>query len=298
MAEQLVNLSETMASVVENGGVSVVRVEGRRRLPASGIVWSADGLVVTAHHVVKRDENLHLGLPNGERVGATLLGRDPSTDLALLRAEASDLTAVNWTEPDELQVGHLVLALGRPGSGVQATLGIVSALGAEWRTPAGGNVDHYLQTDVVMYPGFSGGPTVDAAGKVLGLNTSALMRGTSLSIPTPTVRRVVETLLTHGRVRRGFLGVGIQPVRLPKELAQQLEQETGLLLVSVDPDGAGGQGGLLMGDTIVALDGQAIRHMDDLQRQLSGDRVGQGVPVRVVRGGVLKELQLVVGERP
>ena len=150
--------------------------------------------MVTAHHVVKRDENITVGLPNGDTVAASLVGRDPTTDLAVLRADAA-LTPAEWSEPESLRVGHLVLALGRPGRTVQATLGIVSALGDQWRTPAGGTVDRYLQTDVVMYPGFSGGALVDAAGKVLGVNSSALMRGTSLALPVPTLRRVVEVRL-------------------------------------------------------------------------------------------------------
>jgi S1-C subfamily serine protease len=148
-----------------------------------------------------------------------------------------------------------------------------------------------------MYPGFSGGPLVDADGKVLGLNTSALLRGISLAVPASTLRRVTETLLAHGRVRRGYLGVGSQPVRLPSALAKQLDQETGLLLVSVEPGSPAEQGGLLLGDVIVALAGQPIRHMDDLLAGLSGDQVGASVPVRIVRGGKVQEMKVVIGER-
>lgn len=298
MAKVLRNLSDALATTVEATGPAVVRVEGRRRLPASGIVWSADGIIVTAHHVVQRDENIGVGLPNGQAVPATLVGRDPTTDLAVLRAQTEGLTPPAWTDLESLQVGHLVLALGRPGQTVQATLGIVSALGDSWRTPAGGRLDRYLQTDVVMYPGFSGGPLVDAAGQVLGLNTSALLRGISLTVPAPTLRQVVETLLAHGRVRRGYLGVGAQPVRLPAALKQQLGQETGVLLVSVESGSPAEQGGLLLGDTIVSLDGQPVRHMDDLLALLSGDRVGAAVPVRIVRGGQVQELTVVIGEHP
>jgi S1-C subfamily serine protease len=191
----------------------------------------------------------------------------------------------------------LVLALGRPGRTVQATLGIVSALGDQWRTPAGGQVDRYLQTDVTMYPGFSGGPLVDATGQVLGLNTSALLRGVSMAVPAPTLRRVVETLLAHGRMRRGRLGIGIQPVRLPPELAQQIGQETGLLLTHIEAGSPAEQGGLLLGDAIVGLDGHPVRHHDDLLALLSGDRVGAAVPVRIVRAGQVQEVTVVIGER-
>ena len=297
MAEVLRNLSDDLASTVEAAAPGVVRVAARRRLPASGIVWSADGVIVTAHHVAERDENIEIGLADGQTVSATLVGRDPTTDLAVIRAQATGLAPANWTGPDSLRVGHLVLGLGRPGRSVQATLGIVSALGEGWRTPAGGRVEPYLQTDLVMYPGFSGGPLVDASGQVLGLNTSALLRGISLAVPTPTLRGVVETLLAHGRVKRGYLGVGAQPVRLPANLEGQLGQETGLLLVSVEPDGPAGQGGLMLGDTIVALDGQPVGQMDDLLALLSSDRVGTAVPVRIIRGGQVQDVTVTIGER-
>jgi S1-C subfamily serine protease len=297
MAEVLQNLSNALADTVAAAAAGVVRVAARRRLPASGIVWSSDGVCVTAHHVVERDENIEIGLSDGQTAPATLVGRDPTTDLAVIRAQASGLAAANWTGPDSLRVGHLVLGLGRPGRNVQATLGIVSALGEGWRTPAGGRVEPYLQTDLVMYPGFSGGPLVDASGQVLGLNTSALLRGISLAVPTPTLREVVETLLSHGRVKRGYLGVGAQPVRLPANLKEQLGQETGLLLVSVEPDGPAGQAGLMLGDTLVALDGQPLGQMDDLLAMLGGDRVGRAVPVRIIRGGQVQEVTVTIGER-
>jgi S1-C subfamily serine protease len=305
VTEVLQDLSDALAATVKTAGSSVVQVEARRRLPASGIIWSSDGVIVTAYHAVERDENISVGLPNGQSVPATLIGRDPTTDLAVLRTQVlttSGVKTAGLTQPtladlDNLHVGHLVLALGRPGRTVQATLGIVSALGESWRTPAGGRIDHYLQTDVVMYPGFSGGPLVDTAGQVLGLNTSALLRGISLTVPTSTLSQVVQTLLTHGHVRRGYLGVGAQPVRLPSELGQQVGQETGLLLASVEPGSPADQGGLLLGDTIVALDGQPVRHMDDLLALLSSDRVGETLPVRIVRGGQVQEMKVVVGER-
>jgi S1-C subfamily serine protease len=297
MANVLQSLSDDMVAAVETAGQSIVRVEGRRRMSASGIVWSADGVIVTAHHVVTRDENLKIGLPNGDEVTATVAGRDPRTDLVVLRAQASGLSVPQWVESDALRVGQLVLALGRPGHTVQATLGVVSAVGGGWRTGAGGQIDRYLQTDVVMYPGFSGGPLVGASGAVLGLNTSALLQGVSVSIPTGTLKSVVATLLEHGHVRRGYLGVGAQPVRLPDQTAQELDQETGLLLVSVEADSPAAKSGLVMGDTIVTFDGQAVRHMDDLQALLSGDRVGKAFPMRILRGGELREIKVTVGAR-
>jgi S1-C subfamily serine protease len=297
MGEFLSDLSQALAGTVAAAGQGVVRVEGRRRLPASGIVWPVDGVIVTAHHVLRRDEGLRLGLADGGTVQASVVGRDPTTDLAVLRAEASDLPAVEIGGDGELRVGHLVLALGRPGRKVQATLGIVSALGDEWQTAAGGRVERYLQTDVVMYPGFSGGPLVDAAGRICGLNTSALLRGVSLSLPAVTVGRVVEQLLAHGKMRRGYLGVGAQPARLPAAVAEELGQETGLLLASVAADSPADEAGLMLGDVMVTFDGQPVRHMDELLALLSDERVGKTVPVRIVRGGQPQVLSIAVGER-
>ena len=293
----LSDLSQTLAASVESAGVGVVRVEARPRFPASGIVWSSDGVIVTAHHIVEEDENISIGLSDGRAVGAKLVGRDPTTDIAVLRAQVSGLATCAWADVNVLKVGHLVLALGRPGKTAMAALGVVSAFGEAWRTPAGGKLDRYLQTDVVMYPGFSGGPLVDANGQFIGLNTSALLRGVSLTIPATTLKSVVETLLTKGRITRGYLGVGAQPVRLPDALAKQLGQETGLLLVSVEPDAPGGKAGLLLGDVIVAIAGDSVRHLDDLLAALSGDRVGTTVPVRIVRGGQLQEIKATIGER-
>ncbi len=296
MSELLQNLSNALAGATETAGAGIVRVEARRRMSASGIVWSVDGVIVTAHHVVQRDDNLQVGLPDGQTVPATLVGRDPTTDLAVLRTEAKNLTP--WARAtDGMQVGHLVLALGRPGQTVQATLGVISALGESWRTSAGGLIDRYLQTDVVMYPGFSGGPLVNAEGQLVGLNTSALLQGVSLTVPTVTLERVVGMLLTHGRVRRGYLGVSTQTVRLPAAIGQQLNQETGLLLVAVEPGSPAEEGGLLLGDTIVALADVPVQHHDDLMTQLSPDRVGTSVLLRILRSGQLQELNVMVGER-
>ena len=297
MSDVLQSLSNATATLVERTGPQVVRVEGRGRLPASGVVWSAEGLIVTANHVVERDENLHVGLADGSTVAATLLGRDPATDLAVLKVEAADLTAASWVDAGELHVGNLILALGRPGYAVQATLGLVSALGGAWRGGSGGEFDSYLQTDVVMYPGFSGGPLVSADGRLGGINSSALARGVSVTVPAATVRRVVTTILAHGRMPRGYLGVGLQPVRLDEALQTQLGQQTGLMLLSVEAGGPAAQGGLLQGDVLISVDGLAVRQLDDLQALLTGARVGKAAAVRLVRAGQIHEQQVVVGQK-
>ncbi|MBK9748775.1 MAG: trypsin-like peptidase domain-containing protein [Chloroflexi bacterium] len=295
MTDVLQNLSNDLAATVEAASRSLVRVEGRRRMAASGIIWSDNGLIVTANHVVERDENIGVGLPNGAVVNASVVGRDHTTDIAILKVQANELTPAAWAT--DAKVGHLVLAVGRPDAGVQATLGVVSAVGESWRTGAGGMIDQYLQTDVVMYPGFSGGALVTAGGQMLGMNTSGLANGVSLTIPAVTLQRVAQALQAHGRVRRGFLGVSAQPVRLPAPVAAQVQQETGLLLAAVEQSSPADQGGLYLGDTLVALDGQAVRHMDDLMAILSGDRVGKAVTAKIVRGGQVHETSVTIGER-
>lgn len=297
MSESLQSLSNGLAEVVVTAGPSVVRVEARRHTPASGIVWSADGLIVTANHVVRRDDAIQVGLGDGQKIAATLVGRDPSTDLALLQVDQAGLSPLAQADDAEMSVGHLVLALGRPGRSVQATLGVVSALGDNWRTPMGGQIDAYLQTDVVMYPGFSGGPLVGAGGRLLGLNTSGLGQGVSLAIPAATVSRVVEALRSHGRIRRGYLGVSTQRVRLPEATAQELGQKTGLLVVAVETGSPAESGGITLGDTLLALGGRAIVSHEDLLAALSGEVVGQKEVVRVLRGGQVQEATVKIGER-
>src|SRR5438094_10222804 len=160
MTAVLQQVSDALAITVEAVSPGIVRVEARRRLPASGLVWSRDGVIVTTHHAIERDDNIRVGLHGGQALAATLVGRDATTDLAVLRAASAEIEPPAWAEAETLGVGHLGLALGRPGQRVQATLGIISALGESWRTPAGGLMDRYVQTDIVMYPGFSGGPLV------------------------------------------------------------------------------------------------------------------------------------------
>ncbi len=281
-------LSDAMADTVQAVSAGVVRVEGRKRMAATGIAWR-DDVIVTAHHVLRRDEGIQVGLPDGTVVPATLIGRDRYTDLAVLRVKA-ELTPLTQAAHTPV-VGHLALALARPGDQIQATLGLVSAIGS-------GRMQGLIQTDVLMYPGFSGGPLVDATGTVLGMNTSGFSRGVSIAIYTETINHVVDTLLEHGHMRQGFLGIGAQPVRLPAAQAETLNQETGLMIVSIEPESPAEKGGLMLGDIIVTLDGEPIPHLDALLLQLSGNRVGHQVPVQVIRGGSLQDVPVTIAEKP
>lgn len=295
MADVLAELSDALAAAAASAGDSVARVEARDRIPASGIVWSADGVIVTAEHVVERDDRITVGI-DGDSVPATLVGRDGATDIAVLRAELSGLKPMAWAEPDALRVGHVTLALGRPGRSVRATMGIASAIGPSWQSPGGRRFERYLQADVAMPPGFSGGPLVDVNGRGIGMNTSALRRFASPTVPAGDVRRVTETLLEHGTVRRGYLGVTPQPARLSAALAKELDQETGLLVTFVEVGGPADQAGVLLGDVIVAFDGAPVQHIDDLFGALA-ETAGSKATVRVLRGGKLSDVAVTVGER-
>lgn len=295
----LAGLSGELADLVERASRSVVRVNARRRQTASGIVFGADGAILTADHVVEADEGITVGLPDGREASARLVGRDPSTDLAALRVEGASLTPAELADSGSARVGSLVLAIARPGDSPMATIGVVSARTGPWRSWRGGLLEALIQTDVTLYPGFSGGPLVDASGRVVGLNSSILMRGIATAIPTETLRRVAQSLLTSGRVRRGYLGVSTQPVALPRSLIDQLHlgQETGLLVVGVESGSPADLGGLMLGDVLIALAGQPVRDADDLQSALGPERVGQATPVRVVRAGAPTELTITIGER-
>ncbi len=293
----LSTLSESLAGVVETVGAGVAGVEAGRRSRGTGVVWSQDGLIVTADHVVHHDEGIRVRFAGGQVVSGELVGRDPTTDVAVLRAQGAAVQAVPWEDPARLRVGNLVLALGRPGKTLRVTMGIVSVLGEAWQTPAGGRLDRYLEADVLLYPGFSGGPLVDTTGKVLGINTGGLRRGGSLTVVTPTIRRVVEALVAHGRVRHGYLGIATQVVRLAQPLMQQSNQERGLLVLEVEPGSPAERGGFLLGDTVLAVAGQPVRYPEDLFGVLSGDRIGTSVPVSIIRAGKVEQAVIIVGER-
>lgn len=293
----LTQVSQTLASTVETVGQSVVRVEARRRGHASGIAWSADGLVITAHHAVQRDHDLRIGLPDGSVAEAELVGRDPTTDVAVLRADGTTLHPPTWAEAETLRVGHLVLSVGRHDAHAQASLGVVHKLDEAWRTPTGGRIDAYIQTDILVYPGFSGSALVNADGHACGMNTSWFLRRSSLALPPVTLRRVVNALLEHGHIRRGWLGIGAHPAKLPPALQQELDQRIGLLVVAVEEESPAEASGLLVGDLLIGLADARVDNLDSLLAALTGDRVGQSVPLRVVRGGRLETVTVTIAER-
>jgi S1-C subfamily serine protease len=294
----LTELSDAMVEAVSKAGAATLMVNARRRLPASGIAYASD-LILTADHVVERDDDITIVLPDGSDVSAGVVGRDTGSDLALLRLQSNGAVVAEPAQGDA-RVGQFVLALGRPNKeGIQASLGIVSAIGGPVRTGRGGLLDRYMRTDAIPYPGFSGGPLVDMRGRVVGLNTSGLARGASLVIPVSLAWQIAGVLAEHGRVRRGFLGVRSQPVTISRVQQGALgrEQNSGLLLVVVENGSPAAEGGLLVGDIIVALADQPVSDPDELLAGLVGDIVGKPTPVQVLRGGEPRTITVTIGER-
>jgi len=296
MAEILKQLSDGLARLTEASAASVVRVEARRRGPSSGVVY-ADGVVVTASHTVEWDDEIAIGLPDGGSAAAKIAGRDPGTDLAALRVEQPGLRPAPWGDPGDLTAGHLVLAVSRPGRRARANLGLVSVRGEAWHTPSGGRLDHDIRLDLGLHPGFSGSLLVDMDGRALGVGTGGLLRGTPVLVPAATIRRVVDSLLAHGHVRRAFLGIGTQGVQLPAELQKTVGQPSALLVFSLQPGSAAAQAGLLLGDVIAAFDGQRLRHPGELFPLLDEARIGTEAVLTVARAGQVMEIRVTVGSR-
>ena len=298
MSNPLTDFSNVLTSAAEKGGASTLLVDARKRYPASGIAYAED-LVLTADHVVTRDDDsLKVGLPDGKSLKATVAGRDPGSDLAVLRLAEKALTPAKTS--DEVKVGQLVLAVGRPSeAGIQASWGIVTAIAGPTRTHRGGMLDKYIKTETTPYPGFSGGPLLNTEGEVLGLNTSGLSHQSALTIPVSVAWRVADALAQHGSVKRGYLGVRTQPVEIPEGARNALkrDQKSGLLVLWLEENGPAQTGGLFVGDTIVAIGGQAASEPDDLFAALTSETVGKPIAVEVLRGGKPEMVNVTVGER-
>lgn len=292
----LTDLSNQMAQAVEHISPALVLVNARKRMPASGIIYDHD-LVVTADHVVQREEDITIQTHDGRVLPAQFVARDRSTDLAVLRVANLNLDPAAIVS-SQARVGQFVLAVGRPMShGPMASVGIVSAVAGPLRTWRGPVLEHYIQTDAVPYPGFSGGPLIDVHGKVVGMLTTGLVRGMTLAVPMPIVVRVARTLDKQGHVKRGYLGIASQPVQLSPGQRGELGQEHGLLIVRVEENSPAEHSGLLVGDILVKVQGMPVSDTDELHAMLRGDIVGQAVEVTIVRGGVVQQMQVTVGLR-
>jgi S1-C subfamily serine protease len=289
MANELAALSNELAAAVERAGKSVVAVHARPRFSSSGVFWKP-GVIVTAEHAIRREEDIRVTLPDGKSATAALLGSDAGSDLAVLKV---DMDGAPVTAARETPVpGNLALTIGRSeDSGVNATMGIVSAVGPAWRTWRGGRLDSYIRLDLTLYPGSTGGLVVNVAGEAIGIATPALSRIAGVAIPAPTIERVLEEILKRGRVARGYLGVGLQPVELS-------EHHNGLIVLSIESGGPAAKAGFLIGDILVSLGGKSVEDTEDIQTALDGHAVGTAIEAVVSRGGTERGISVTIGERP
>jgi S1-C subfamily serine protease len=294
----LVELSDALADAAEKAGKAVVLVNARRRMPASGIAYAAD-LILTADHVIEREDDIKVTLADGTEIPAKVAGRDAGSDLAVLKLERPAAAVAEVTK-SPARLGQIALVLGRPtADGVEASLGTVSAIGGPIRTGRGGMLERYIRTDSISYPGFSGGPLVAADGTVLGVNTSGLANGAAVTIPTDIAWKIADTLVRHGRIKRGYLGIRSQTVEIPaaSRKALQREQATGLLVVGVEDGSPASTGGFIVGDILVAVAGTPVLHHDELFARLDGDVAGKSTAIEILRGGQPQTLDVQVGER-
>ena len=297
----LESISNEFAAASEAVGPSVVAIYARRWMPASGVVWRK-GVIVTADHNIRREEDITVVGHDGKSVQASLTGRDPSTDLAILKlAEENAFPVASISENPSVRLGHLVLALGRSRTKtLVASAGIVGGLSGEWRTWRGGRLDQHIRLDLNLYPGFSGGPLVSAKGEVLGINTRGLGRGRPVVVPVSTVHRVVEELQRHGHIARPYLGLAMQPAALPESLRGKIASagSSALLVVHVEPQGPAEKAGALLGDLVVELDGKRLEDTRQIQELLGAAKVGDKVTVTVLRAGSPMQLPIMLGDRP
>jgi S1-C subfamily serine protease len=294
-------LSDQLADAAASASDSIVAVHARPRLPSTGIHWQ-DGVLVTTDGTIRRESDITVTLADGRTLPATLAGRDRRTDLAVLKIAAGSLPTARLGDPASLRPGHLVLGLARLGEGgPRVSFGAVSAVGGRWRCWKGGELDRLLQSNLALYPGFGGGPLVDATGQIHGINSGGLSRAFATTIPVETVNRVVGQLLERGYVARGWLGAAMQPVRFNPAAQRRLglDTDSGLVILTVEPDGPAASSGLLVGDVIVKLGGRPIENVEDLVDALgASDVVGRTFNLDLVRGGERIKADVVIGERP
>jgi serine protease DegQ len=282
---------DVVADLVERISPSLVRVDAGHRFGGTGTAWSED-LVLTASHVVERDEDIELGLDGDKTAKANVVGRDESTNLALLRVEGAKLTPAKFRSLDGLRVGNFTVAVARPGKTVRASFGIVSVLGGEFQTRPGARIERWLESDAEISAGWSGGVLLDLEGSALGLNNRGLVRHAHLTLPHVTLERVVNELATHGKIRRGYLGVGVHRVALQDAIASQLgrTQEAGALVHAVEPKSHADAAGIFVGDILVAIDGAKVESPWELASVLR-DKVDAEVSIELVRAGKVEKIK-------
>jgi len=294
----IVEFSTQLSSAVDSASRSIVSIHARRRIPSSGVVWRK-GIIVSASHTVRRDDEIPITLPNGDSTTARVAGRDPATDLIVLRVEdgATNDAVKPSAEEESAKVGAIVLAAGRPGRNVTASFGIISAIAEGWRSPYGRRIERLLRLNLAIYDGFSGGPLVDPTGAVLGINTSTVARGAPVSIPASVVDRVVDELLERGHIRRGYVGVALHPVDLGTTLSTRLGQPTGLVILSIAADSPAERAGLLVGDVVLKANGRVLGNHSDFLDALWDVNEGEALTLDLVRGGERRQVAVTPSDR-
>ncbi len=300
MENALIGLSNQLAGVVQELDQYVVSVRARRHYPSSGLRWGPD-VIVTASHTVQREEDITVSLAGGATVEASLIGRDAGSDLAVLRVKEVGPSGAERGVTEAVRVGDLALVVGRsPNSGVNASLGIISAASGPWRTWRGGQLDAYIRLDARLFPQSSGGAVVNGRGEIIGLATSALSRIAGLAVPVATIKDVTGKLMERGFVPRGYLGIGVQPVPIGEGLRRKLSipNQNGLIVLTVESNGPADKGGILLGDIVLGVNDVRTEDTEDLQAFSQSTEIGKSAKIRLIRGGVLAESTVVVGERP
>jgi len=300
MASELQNLSNELAGAVEHASAGVVAVHARPRINSSGIVWRQN-LILTSSEGIRFEEGIKVVLPDGKLTEARLRGSDPGTDLALLEADTGVTSPIAFGSDGNLKTGQLVLAVGRTAStGPIASFGVISGVSGEWKSWRSGKLDPFVRLDVSVYPTSSGGAAVDASGALIGLVSTGLSRTSVLAVTRKTVDRVAQKLLDHGYVGRGFLGIALQPVALPRDLKEKLklEQDTAVMLLGVEPAGPAASAGLIMGDILLQTGNSVISDAETLADALDSASIGEALSFRVLRAGAIQEMQVRIGERP
>jgi len=300
LANSLVALSEQIASTVEQVAQSIVSVHARHRFESSGVHWSPE-IVVTADHALRRDDGIRVTAPDGSKLDAEVVGRDPGTDLAVLRVKGLGIPVASKDENLVTTTpGNIVLAVGRSKDSAVAAFGVISNISGPSQTWRGGRLDQVVRLDLSLHPAGAGGAVVGASGKLIGIATPALSRVSVFAIPVSTVTRVTDSLVAHGRVPRGYLGVGLQPIAIPEHLKSKLNlaNSTGLIAISVENEGPAGQAGMSIGDVLLELGGRATQRTENVQEVLSTEAVGKKIVARILRGGNLVEVPITIGERP
>jgi S1-C subfamily serine protease len=300
MSKELIELSNALAQATRHAAASVVAVHTEARGSSSGIVWRP-GAIVTSDHALRRDEEIQVTLPSGRVAAATLAGRDPSTDVAVLKCTEADSAVAEFGDAAALEPGGLTLVVGRTrASGPVAALGVVSLVAAERRSWTGASLTPYIRLDIGLQPTAVGGAVVDANGKVVGLATPRFARFGAIAVPASAIGKIADTLLKQGHIPRGYLGVGLQPLPLPAALRETLQrkEKTAAIVLEVHPGGPADKAGIVIGDILVSIGGHTVTRLEDVQSVLSGETIGKTLALKFVRGGSIQEGSIVVAERP